>query len=113
MAAVVEDADHGRVRARQRTDDAAFGAAVGADGANFNQYAVAVHRGSNGVRRNEDVSSQASFETVVERGNFWNDKADSRRDAWSAGRRAGCVLLWLRNGVAIGVDLQQFSFADE
>ena len=40
---VVEDADHGRMSTRQRADDAAFRASVGADGADFYQHAVAVH----------------------------------------------------------------------
>ena len=58
---VVEDADYGRVRTRQGADDAAFGAAVGADGGDFDEDAVAVHGGPGGMRRNEDIAGEAGF----------------------------------------------------
>src|SRR5882762_10851536 len=50
---VVEDADYRRMGTRQRADDAAFGAAIGADGTDFDQDAVAVHGGSGGMRSDE------------------------------------------------------------
>ena len=74
---VVEDADHGWMGARQRADDTAFGAAVGADGGDFDQDAVAVHGGSGGVRRNEDIAGEASLETVIERSGFGNHEAEA------------------------------------
>src|ERR1017187_2353050 len=52
-------AEDGRMRTRQGADDAAFGAAVGADGGDFDEDTVAVHGGSGGVRRNEDIAGEA------------------------------------------------------
>ena len=74
---VVEDADHGWMGAREGADDAAFGAAIGADGGDFDQYAVAVHGGSDGVRRNEDIAGEASFQTGIERSGFGNHEAEA------------------------------------
>ena len=65
------------MRARQRADDAAFGAAVGADGGDFDENAVAVHGGTDGVRRNEDIAGEAGLETGIERRGFGNHEAEA------------------------------------
>ena len=74
-ASVVENAYYRWMRPRQGTQDAAFSSAVGADGGDFHQYAVAVHGGSDGVWCNENVASEASFETFVERRGFGDHEA--------------------------------------
>src|ERR1019366_2140811 len=74
---VVEDADHGGMGTREGAEDAAFGAAIGADGRDFDQDAVAVHGGSDGGRRNEDIAGKASLQISIERIGFGNDKAET------------------------------------
>src|SRR6202521_4110296 len=74
---VVEDADHGRMGTRQRADDAAFGAPIGADGTDFDQDAVAVHGGSDRMRSNEDIAGEASFQTSIERSGVGNHEAEA------------------------------------
>ena len=53
---VVELAHHGGMSAAYRTQDAAFGAAVGTDGANFDQHTIAVHGGAYSMRRDENIA---------------------------------------------------------
>jgi hypothetical protein len=72
---VVEDADDGGMGAGQGAEDAAFGAAIGADGSYFDEDAIAVHGGSDGVRGNEDVAGEARFQIGIERVGFGDDEA--------------------------------------
>ena len=93
--------------------DAAFGTAIGTDGGDFDQNAVAVHRGADGVRRDEDIASQAGFQTSVERSGFGNREAEAVAMHGQPADQQVASLGGLRNSVALGVDLQQFAFADE
>jgi hypothetical protein len=110
---VVEDADYGWMRARKRADDASFGASIGAYRGDFDQYAVAMHRGCNGMRRNKDISGQAGFKAVIERESFGNHEAVAVAMHRQAADQQIAPFGSLRNGEAFGVDLQQFSFANE
>ena len=73
----MEDADHGGMGTREGAEDAAFGAAIGADGGDFDQDAVAVHGGSDGGRRNEDIAGKASLQIGIERIGFGNYEAEA------------------------------------
>ncbi len=73
----VEDADDGRMRAREGADDAAFGAAIAADGGDFDEDTVAVHGGSDGVRRNEDIAGEVGLKIRIERSGFGDDEAEA------------------------------------
>ncbi len=74
---VVKDADDGGMGAREGADNAALGAAIVADGGDFDKNAVAVHGGADGVRRNEDIAVEAGFEIRIERRGFGNHKAEA------------------------------------
>ena len=52
---VVKDAHHRGVSASNGADDAALGPSVGADVGDFDEDAVAMHRGTSSVRRDENV----------------------------------------------------------
>ena len=52
--AIVENSNDRRMCAKNRAHDSAFGTSVRADGTDFDQYPVSVHRRANGRRRNED-----------------------------------------------------------
>jgi len=77
LAPDMEFADHGGMGARQGADDTAFGAAIGADGGDFDQDAVAMHGRSNGGRRNEDIAGEASLQMGIERISFGNYEAEA------------------------------------
>ncbi len=74
---VVEDADYRRMGTRQGADDAAFGAAIGTDGTDFDQDAVTVHGGCGGVRRNEDIAGETGLQTGIERSGVGNHEAEA------------------------------------
>ena len=74
---VVEDADHGGMRARERSDNASFGAAIAANGGDFDQDAVSVHGRPDGVRRDEDIAGEAGLEIRIERSGFGNHEAEA------------------------------------
>ena len=61
----MEDADNRGVSAVHCADDAAFGAAVGADVGDFHQDLVAVHGGADLVWGNEDVTGEFRFERAA------------------------------------------------
>src|ERR1039458_9834827 len=61
--------------ARGRGRDAPATAAE--DGGDFDEDAVAVHGGSGGVRRNEDIAGEAGLETGIERSGFGNHEAEA------------------------------------
>ena len=72
---VVENADHGGMRARKRPNYASIGASVVAHIGDFNDHAIAMHRRSNGMRRDKDVSGQTGLERGIKRVGFGDDEA--------------------------------------
>src|SRR6266404_444373 len=74
---VVEDADEGRMGARQGANDSAFGAAIGAYGTDFDQDAVALHGGADGVRSNEDIAGETGLQMGIERSGVGNHEAEA------------------------------------
>ncbi len=65
------------------------------------------------MRRNEDIAGEAGLETRIERSGFGNHEAEAVAMHGQAADQQVASLGGLRNGVALGVDLQQFAFADE
>ncbi len=88
---VMEDADHGRMRARKRPDDAPFGATVGADGGDIDQHAVPMHGRADGMRRDEDVAGEASLEIGIKRRSFGDHEAKAVAVHGEAADEAGKV----------------------
>ncbi len=109
----MEDADHGWMGTRQRADDAAFGASVGADGADFDQDTVAVHGRSGGVRSNEYIAGEAGLQIGIERSGVGNHEAEAVAMHRQAADKHVASLGGLRNSIAFGVNLQQLSFTYE
>ena len=99
--------DYSGMGAAYRPHNASFGATAGAEGADLNQHAVAVHGRSNSRRWNENVSSQARFQTCVKRTGVGNDEA--KTVAVHAQPSNHKVLAWvgLRDCVAIGVNMKK------
>src|SRR5947207_3601497 len=54
--AIVENSNDRRMRTKNRAHDSAFGTSVRADGTDFDQHPISVHRRANGRRGNEDVA---------------------------------------------------------
>lgn len=103
---------HRRVCAVHGTNDAAFGAAVGADVGNFHQHAVAVHRGADKRRRDENVTGKARLQARVESCRIRRDETESVAvHAEAADQRVlSRGRLWKR--VAIRIDQRELPCGD-
>ena len=97
----MEDADHSRMGARQRAQDAAFGAAIGTNVADFDEDAVAVHGRADGMWRNKDVAGQTGLETRIERSGFRDHEAEAVAMHGQAANEGVASRGRLRNGVAL------------
>ena len=76
-AAVVESSNDGRVSPAHRPDNTSFGPAVGTDGANLNQHAVAVHGGTDKRRWDENIPGKARFQGFIECAGIGDDEAEA------------------------------------
>src|SRR5260370_26599016 len=112
-AAVVENADHRRMRPHHRPHDAAFGAAIGTSGDDVYQHAITVHGIADGVRRNENIPYETRLERRAERTCVWNYEAEAVAVHGDAPDHQIFIGRGWRNGVEVGIDLNQFSRGDQ
>ena len=63
--------------------------------------------------RNEDIAGQAGLQTGIERSDFGNHEAEAVAMHGQAANQHISSLGGLRNGVALGGDLQQLALPDE
>src|SRR5579864_8734135 len=103
--AVVEGADHGGMGASQHAQDSAFGAAIGANGGNFHQHAIAVHGRTDGARRNVDVAADALPHFIVLR----DHKTVTVAVHGQASGQGVLAFRSLRNRVTVPIGLHQFA----
>src|ERR1700728_536115 len=114
--AVVENSDDGGMCAHHRTHDAAFGAAIGTSGDDIDQHAIAVHGIADGVRRDENIAHEARLERRTQRTGVGDDEAEAVAVHGEAADDQVFVILvgcGLRQSVAIGIELNQFSCGDQ
>ena len=101
------------MRAHYRSHDAAFGAAIGTNGADVDQHAVAVHGVADGVGRDEDVSHETRLERRTQRACIRDDEAETVAVHGEASDDQIFVGRGLRQSVAVGVELNQFACCDQ
>ena len=111
--AVMKNPDDGRMRAHHRSHDAAFGAAIRTCGDDVDQHAVTVHGIADRMRRDEDISYQARLKRSTQRACVRNDKAEAVAVHGEASDDQILVGCGLRQGVAVGVELNQFPSGDQ
>src|SRR5579872_2448366 len=75
--AVMKNSHDCTVGTRYRPHNAAFGSAIGTDCDNLHQHMVAMHCGSYGGRRNENVSGKLCLEFFVNRGRVGGDESEA------------------------------------
>src|SRR5271169_6394907 len=74
-SAIVKSPDHRGMRAYHRAHDAAFGAAIGTNGGDVDQHAVAVHRVADYVGCYKNIPNETRFERRTQRACIWDDEA--------------------------------------
>src|SRR5579884_4331416 len=108
----MKNAHHARMSAMYGAQNPSFGSAVVANGCHFNQHAVSMHCGADGMGRNEDVGLQSRFQTPTRRGKIRNYK--SKPIAMQA--QFSCYQILpgstLRDCVSIAIDLSQLATRD-
>ena len=112
-AAIVKLCYHSGVGTADQPQNTAFSAAVGANIADFRQYPVTMHRRTDGRGRNENISSQACLQALVERTGLRDDEAEAVAVHAQAPDCQIFSRCGLRNGIAVGIDLHQLPLGDE
>ena len=108
----MEDSDYRGVRAVDGADDASFGAAVGANVRNVGKDHVSVHRRTDLVRRDEDVSGKFRFQ-LTERFGIGNDEAEAVAVHGEASGDEVLVGGCLWELEAVGVDRDELAALDQ
>ena len=96
-----------------RPHDAAFSAPIGTNRHNVDQHAVAMHGVADGVGRDEDISCQPRFKRRTQRTRVGDDEAKAVAVHAEASNDKVLVRGGLRQGVAIGIKLNQFARSDQ
>ena len=110
---IVEEADYGGMGAMERAHDATLGATIGTNSGDFDQHAIAVHRRTDGRRRDENISGQASLQAFIEQARVGYDKAEAVAMHAQAAHDQVLVGCGLGNCIAIGIYLDQLFAAHQ
>ena len=73
----MEDSDHRGMRSIERPNNASLSPPVIADVRNFYQYTVTMHRWSDRMRRNKDISRKPGLQVRGRRSEVRNHKSES------------------------------------
>ena len=104
------------MRAHHRPHDTALGAAIGTNGDDVDQHAVAVHGVADGVRGDEDIPRQTRLKGRTQRAGVGDNKAKAVAVHGETSNDQVLIILagsGLRQSIAIRIKLNQFAGSNQ
>src|SRR6266536_1564726 len=109
----MEDSDNCGMRSIERPNNASLGPPIIADVGNFHQYTVAVHRWSDRMRRNKDISRKPGLQVRGRRSEVRNHKSESIAVKAEFPRDEVFSRRGLRNRVSVRVNGNQLTAGNQ
>src|SRR5216684_3592257 len=112
-AAIVKNADHGGVRALDRSHNAPLRASIRTDRAHVDQYLIAVHGVPQLMGRDKDVANQPRSQRWADRIGVGNDEAEAIAVHGQTAGHQILVATGLGQGVMVGIGSGKLSAGDQ